>query len=357
VTFVYFLYASRGAGKTTFLLQVCSFLVSMGKRVVFFTFDESIEGIKKKCSKYNLNSYLPHFVSEHRSGVIERTLLEHKPDFVIVDSLQTLAEYNRHAMVGTLFTLSKKARKRKFALVVIGEKREQNSDYLGPTGIGHIVDVLVKMDEGLDGEVVISTPNKNRDTDDKTSRCFFQRTPDGLREISEAQTGYRHRHKEESKIGLTTFVGMEGREFILDEITAASDKGSAKASLSIVGMSNAKAKNLLMVLENGFLMTEAGFVLTANRTKKLLGDAELACVVSVLSLLYRKPIPIDTVFIGGVDNHGCLLQVEGMERRVRRAKDLGYRRIIGPRASGMQNAVWEEADTIKGVWQKLGFAE
>jgi len=60
--------------------------------------------------QYKLGQHLPHFVSENSPGVIERTLLEYRPDFVVVDSLQTLAEYNRDAVVGTLFRLSKEAK-------------------------------------------------------------------------------------------------------------------------------------------------------------------------------------------------------------------------------------------------------
>ena len=108
--FVYFIHASRGSGKTTFFLQICTFLVRLGKKVVFFSFDESLEGIRKKCLQYKLGQHLPHFVSENSPGVIERTLLEYRPDFVVVDSLQTLAEYNRDAVVGTLFRLSKEAK-------------------------------------------------------------------------------------------------------------------------------------------------------------------------------------------------------------------------------------------------------
>jgi DNA repair protein RadA/Sms len=353
---VYFLYAGRGAGKTTFLLQVCSYLGSLGKSVVFFSFDEGIQGIRKKCDQYGLKC-LPHFVSEYSPGVIERTLLEHKPDFVVVDSLQSLALYDANTIISTLSRFKKEAQKRMFALVVIGEERKDGTDYLGSTSIGHIVDVLVKMAMGFNEEIIISTPNKNRDTDDKTSRCFFQRTPKGLVEISETQTGYLHRRSQKTAIGLAAFVTKDENDFFVDEMTAALDSTSEKASLTVVGMSSAKAKCLLTVLGNNFLMTKVGFVVRANHTEKSLGDSELACLIAVLSLMLKKPIPVDMVFIGGIDNHGFLLPVEGMEQRVKRARALGYKRIIGPKANGTQITSWEEEDTVEGVWERLGFAE
>jgi DNA repair protein RadA/Sms len=356
-SFVYFIHASRGAGKTTFLLQVCSYLVSLGKSAVFFSFDESAEGIMKKCLQYGLSGSQPHFVCENEPGNIECTILDCKPEFVVIDSLQSLARYKTDEIVGILYRIRKDAQKKKFALVVIGEERKDQADYLGSASIGHIVDVQVKMLLGLDEEVVVSTPKKNRDTDEKISRCFFKRTPGGLVEILESETGYLSRHKEKAILGLAAFVARDGNDFTVDEMTAVMDKNSRKATLSITGISCAKARSLLMVLENGLLVSKASFALRANRTEKNLGDAELACMIAVLSLMFQKPIPVDTVFIGGVDNRGYLLPVDGMERRVKRAKALGYKRIIGPRANGTQTTIWEEVETVEGVWEALGFVE
>jgi predicted ATP-dependent serine protease len=42
-----------------------------------------------------------------------------------------------------------------------------------------------------------------------------------------------------------------------------------------------------------------------------------------------------------------------MEQRVRRAEALGYKRIIGPKASGTQTAVWEEVENLEGIKEML----
>lgn len=349
--FTYFLHAMRGAGKTTFLLQIFNFLVSLGKQVVFFSFDEGEKGIREKCIKYSL-SHSPIFVYENDPGVIERMLLEHGPTLVVIDSLQSLVKYDNEAVVAALYRLRKEAQRQEFVLIVIGEERKDGYDYLGSTSIAHIADVIFEMQVGVDDEIVISTAKKNRDTDEKISRCFFRKTQIGLMEISENQIGYRTRHNEKEIIGLAAFIGREGYDFIADEITAAMDTSSKKASLIITGMSNAKAKNLFVVLEK-FLVGEASLVLRANRTQKLNNDAELACLVVVLSKILLKPIPVDTIFIGGVDNRCYLLTVEGMEGRVKRAEALGYKRIIGPRANSTQIACWEEFVTLEAVWKNL----
>jgi DNA repair protein RadA/Sms len=109
LTFVYYIWAARGAGKTSFLLQVCSYLESIGKKAVFFSFDESQKSIQKKYVKYGLEKHLSHFVFENNPGVIERTLSEFSPDFVVVDSLQSLVRYNNEMSVPTLDRLKKEA--------------------------------------------------------------------------------------------------------------------------------------------------------------------------------------------------------------------------------------------------------
>ena len=349
-TFLYFIHAERGAGKTTFLLQACSFLVSLGKAVVFFSFDESAEGITKKCLQYNLGSNKPHFICENSPGIVEKTIAELRPDFVVLDSLQSFAMYNNDKIVKTLYRIRNIAKKRRFALVIIGEERKDRNDYLGSTSIGHIIDVLIKFEHGLNNEVIISTPNKNRDTDDRTSRCFFRRTSVGLVEIQECETGYLHRHSEKEIIGLISFVAKKGDDFFVDEITAAIvDRDVKKVSLTIAGMSQAKAKNLLAVINNAITLIDVELILRANNTEKLYYDAELACVLAVFSVLMKKPVPVDTIFIGGIDNRGYLLPIDGMEGRVKRAKALGYKRIIGPKAIGSQTAIWEEFDTLESI--------
>jgi DNA repair protein RadA/Sms len=275
----------------------------------------------------------------------------------VLDSLQSLVRYKTDEIVITLERLRKEAQKLRFALVVIGEERKDGTDYLGSASIGHIADVPVNMTVGHDEEVVISTPNKNRDTGDTTSRCFFRRTKAGFSEISESETGYRPRHTEKSVLGLAAFIAQKGNEFYADEMTAAIDTCTSKVALTIAGINNAKAKSLLVVLQTHFVLSEVGFVLKANQTEKNLDAAELACTVAVLSLVFGKPIPVDTIFIGGVDNRGYLLPVPGLEQRVKRAEDLGYKRIIGPKAIGTQLAIWQDVETIEGVWETLGFTD
>ena len=357
VSFLYYIFAEKGAGKTTFLLQICSFLVAFGKKVVFFSFDEGRDGIEKKFTQYGLSCHRPVFIWENLPGVIERTLQETKPDFVVIDSLQTFAKYKKDEIVDVLYRIRLEAQKRQFALVVVGEERKDKKSYLGSASIGHICDVIIKMEVGLDGEVILSTPEKNRDTDNKTTRCFFKRTPRGLIEISESQTGFLPRHSEKKVIGMASFISRDGNEFFADEMIAAIDKLIGKPTLTIPGINNARSKYLLNIVNEFILLNNTGFIVKSNRSQKNLEDAELACIVAVLSLLYEKPIPVDTTFIGRVDNRGHLIPVEGMEHRTKRAEALGYKHIIGPKASGLQYAIWLEAETVKEVLLTLGFIE
>jgi len=172
-----------------------------------------------------------------------------------------------------------------------------------------------------------------------------------LVEISEAETGYRQRHPEGPTFGQVPFIASDGIDCFEDEITAEiiSDGDGNKPTLVIAGMNYAKAKSLQAVLNTSFILTSAGIAIRANHTERLPSDAELACVIAAVSLLLEKPVPADTAFIGGVNNRGHLLPVPGMESRVKRAKALGYKRVIGPKATGSQNTTWEEFETLESV--------
>jgi predicted ATP-dependent serine protease len=170
---------------------------------------------------------------------LEHAVLEYQPDFAVADSLQSLAGYNSKAVVNTLVRIQAVARKHRLPLIVVGEERKDRSTYLGSAHISHIVEVIMKLEKGLDDEVIISTPEKNRDTDDRTSRCFFKRTPSGLVEIAEPTTGYLPRHTREAVAGLASFVTEAGNDYAVDEVTAimeGKNSEGAKFSLSIDGM-------------------------------------------------------------------------------------------------------------------------
>jgi DNA repair protein RadA/Sms len=353
-TFIYFLTAKAGEGKTTFLLQVSSFLVSIGKKVLYFSFDESEAGIMKKCNQYRLNNNLPQFIFENTIGIVDRWINMLHPDFVIIDSLQSFAKYDSNSIVSSLFNFRNLVKSLNFAAIVIGEDRKDGKDYYGPTNIRYIIDVQMQLVKGDNDEVSISTPNKNRDTDDRTSRAFFKRTPTGLVEIKEYETGYLPRHSEKAKVGLASFVSKEGNEYYVDEITTVIiEKSAKKPYMSIAGMNLAKTNNLLALLQTYFTLGNIDIFLRANKTERLRSDAELACIIAVISWLNKTAISVDTVFIGGVDNGGYLLPVDGMEQQVKRAKALGYNRIIGPKASGSQTATWEEFETLESLMKAL----
>jgi len=233
---------------------------------------------------------------------------------------------------------------------VIGEERKDGSTFLGSTSIGHIPDVLLKLVMGINDEVVISTPEKNRDTDDRTSRCFFKRTKEGLVELPESETGFLPRHLDKNIISRVSYVARTGNEYTVEEITAVfSCQGTETPSIRILGMSSAKSKGLQALVESICMLIGTDIMVRANNTEKLKSDSELACVLVIISLLLNLPLPVDSVFIGGVDNLGYILPVDGMEQRVKRAKGLGYQRFIGPKAMGSQNAIWEEYSTLESV--------
>jgi len=352
--YVYFIYAEKGAGKTTFLLQVCFHLKSIFNQVIYFCFDDSRDGINKKCCQYELSGVPPVFIFNIKNFTdLEASINSIKPDLVVIDSLQSMVNYNTQILNTTLNNLKTLSLKYNFSLVLIGEQRKDKSSYLGPSSLGHIVDVLIKLEASRNGELIISTPEKNRDTDDRVSRCFYKRTPKGLVQILESETGIWKRHSNNEKMGLAAFISENGKEYIADEITAAEIPDTIKPMLKIAGMNSDKSKGILAVLQNQFLEISSDYILRANYFTRLSNSAELACYVSILSLVFNKPIAVNTVFIAGVDNQGFLFLVDGMENYVERAKALGYERIIGPKANHPVQSIWEEAETLKEVWEKI----
>lgn len=79
-----------GIGKSTILLQTTENLGSQGLKILYISGEESEQQLKMRAVRMNVKSQNIFFLSEINVPYIVDTILNEKPDLVIIDSIQTM---------------------------------------------------------------------------------------------------------------------------------------------------------------------------------------------------------------------------------------------------------------------------
>lgn len=349
----YFFYGRPGIGKTTLLLQILAVLQKGEGKIVLFSNEETKSTIGEKISQLGIDVSNIDFVFDKNLDEIAEYVRIERPVIAFLDSFQTVSStYQSQVKVSKilrhLYTFYH------CALVVIGHANK-NGDYTGAREIEHDVDVVIEMEKGLNGEIIVKTPHKNRLAG--TGKRFVCRmTSRGIIEKPAIETGFLLRHSEKEAIGIAAFCAAIAGDITVDEITVTLDKASTNPKLSLVGAAPKQAEFIASVIMSSNKAFMPCYILRANRSVKLSPASDLACVVAALSMHNKKPVPLDTVLMASIDASGKLLPVEGdMEQMTNRAIEQGYKRIIGPKAIGSQAPNWTEAESLTDVLNALNF--
>lgn len=78
-----------GIGKSTLILQLCDLIDYKGK-ILYISGEESVEQIKLRADRLNIDNPNIYFLAETDILAIEEKITNMKPDFCIIDSIQTM---------------------------------------------------------------------------------------------------------------------------------------------------------------------------------------------------------------------------------------------------------------------------
>ena len=91
-----------GIGKSTLLLQVCRELAGDGHSVLYISGEESLKQIKIRANRMGNFSETLTLLCETNLEIIEETIRRYKPEFVVIDSIQTMYSENVSAAPGSV---------------------------------------------------------------------------------------------------------------------------------------------------------------------------------------------------------------------------------------------------------------
>ena len=137
-----------GIGKSTLLLQVSGQLEKVGK-ILYVSGEESASQIKMRANRLDVNGDQLYLYPETDMGNIRHQIETMKPDFVVIDSIQTMSEPEVTSAVGSVSQvrqvtaeLMRIAKTNQITIFVVGHVTKEGA-IAGPKILEHMVDTVL----------------------------------------------------------------------------------------------------------------------------------------------------------------------------------------------------------------------
>lgn len=328
-----------GIGKSTLLLQVSQQLAEIGGKVLYVSGEESAEQIKMRAQRLGSIDTEFYLYAETDMSEVSRSIENLTPDYVIIDSIQTMTQPDVTSVAGsvsqvreTTAELLKIAKTNGIAIFIVGHVTKEGA-IAGPRMLDHMVDTVLYFEGEKHHSFRILRAVKNR-FGSTNEIGIFEMQENGLQEVANPSQVFLE-ERLEGATGSAIVVAMEGSRPILVEIQALVTPtmfGNAKRTTT--GLDFNRVSLIMAVLEKraGLLLQNQDAYLKAAGGVKLNEPAiDLAVAVAIASSYREKGTSPTECFIGEIGLTGEIRRVSSIEQRVKEVQKLGFKKVYLPR--------------------------
>ncbi|MDL2058384.1 DNA repair protein RadA [Mesosutterella sp. AGMB02718] len=330
-----------GIGKSTLLLQVTAKLVAQGLKTLYVSGEESAGQVAMRAQRLELPPEGIRLMSEIELETIERVIVAEKPDFVVIDSIQTIFSDELESAPGSVAQvrecaarLTRLAKTSGTTLFFVGHVTKEGS-LAGPRILEHIVDTVLYFEGDTHSNFRMIRAFKNR-FGAVNELGVFGMTDKGLRGVSNPSAIFLSEHRDNVP-GSVVLVTQEGTRPLLVEVQALVDETHSPAPRRLsVGLDGQRLSMLLAVLHRHAGLScfdQDVFINAVGGMKVSESAADLAVLLAILSSIRNKPLPRGLVVFGEVGLAGEIRPAPRGQDRLREAAKLGFSRAIIPRAN------------------------
>ncbi|MEO0881467.1 MAG: DNA repair protein RadA [Pseudomonadota bacterium] len=330
-----------GIGKSTLLLQVAARLARNGLDVVYVSGEEASAQIQDRARRLKVEESPVQLATETDLRKILSALKSASPDFVVIDSIQTLWSDSLDAAPGSVGQvracaqeLTRWAKTSGAALVIVGHVTKEGQ-IAGPRVVEHMVDTVFYFEgeRGHQFRILRAVKNRFGPTDEIG---IFEMSRYGLAPAPEPSELFLSPDSEDAG-GAAVFAAMEGSRPVLAEIqalAAVSSYGTPRRS--VIGWDGGRLAMLLAVMEARCSVSLAGrdvYLSVAGGYRITEPAGDLAAAAALLSSMANMPLPEKSVFFGEIALSGAVRPVARMEQRLKEAGRLGFEHAFVPDGS------------------------
>ena len=330
-----------GIGKSTLLLQVCRNLVNAKRKVLYVSGEESAHQIKMRAERIGaFEDELLLFCETILEEILEG-LRKVRPEFVVIDSIQTMFSEELTAAAGSVSQvrevtaqMMRIAKEENIAVFIVGHVTKEGV-VAGPRTLEHMVDTVLYFEGEREAAYRILRGVKNR-FGSTNEIGVFEMCADGLTEVENPSKMMLNGRPVDAS-GSVVVCSLEGTRPILIEIQALISPTSFQMPRrTAVGIDYNRVNLLMAVLEKRVGLQLGGcdaYVNLAGGMRLVEPAIDLGIILAIASSYKNIPLPEDTIIFGEVGLVGEVRRVSQGDQRIKEAEKLGFKTCILPKAN------------------------
>lgn len=328
-----------GIGKSTLALQMAA-NIAKKSTVLYISAEESAGQIKMRANRLDLSGQI-YILAQTDLTKAEEVLNNLNPDFVIIDSIQTIYLPQVNSSPGSVSQLKECterlmywAKGKGITTLIIGHVTKEGT-VAGPKMLEHMVDCVLFFEGERHYQYRILRALKNRfGTTDEIG--IFSMAENGLEEVvNPSQTFIAERAGESSGSALSAV--LEGTRPLLVEIQAlVTPSFLANPRRTASGVDFNRLLILLAVLEKHAGLRLSNQDVFANTIGGFRIDepaADLALLAALASAYNNIPLRNDCLILGEVGLNGEIRRINHVKKRLNEGAKLGLKYAIIPKSN------------------------
>lgn len=328
-----------GIGKSTIIIQAASHIAKKYGKVLYVSGEESEDQIKMRadrvCGELPDNLYI---LSETNMENVSAAAEELKPEFVIIDSIQTMYTEDLDSAPGSVSQvracgneLMRVGKTYNIPIFIVAHVTK-SGELAGPKIVEHLVDCVLHFTGERNQELRILRAFKNRFG--TTSEIgAFEMAEEGLIEIENLSKSFLEGMEDGAEGSMAAAVYEGTRPLLLEVQALAAPTNVGFARRSAIGVELSRLNMILAVLERKAglsLINQDIYVNIVGGLKPEGTSVDLAVALAIYSTCKGVPCSGKTIAIGEIGLTGDLRSVQNSEKIVREAERMGFERIILP---------------------------
>jgi len=335
-----------GIGKSTLLLQALA-CMAKEKSVLYVSGEESGAQIALRAKRLGVETSSMKLQAEIQLEKILSTLAQHKPQVVVIDSIQTMYSDALSSATGSVAQvrecaaqLTRAAKSSDVTIIMVGHVTKEGA-LAGPRVLEHIVDTVLYFEGDTHSSFRLVRAIKNR-FGAVNELGVFAMTEHGLKGVSNPSALFLSQH-DTPVAGACVMATQEGSRPLLVEIQALVDASHAPNARRLsVGLEQNRLAMLLAVLHRhaGIAAFDQDVFINAVGGVKIVEPAaDLAVLMAIHSSMRNRPLPRGLVVFGEVGLAGEIRPAPRGQERLREAAKLGFSIALIPKANAPKQPI------------------
>ncbi len=345
-----------GIGKSTILLQTGKTITKDGRKALYVSAEESASQIKLRAQRLGVNSDSLYIYSQTSFEAIKKQIEEIKPEILIVDSIQAVYTDNVSSSPGSVSQIRECtnilmdiAKNKNITVVVIGHVTKEGS-IAGPKILEHMVDTVIYFEGDRYKSYRLLRCMKNRfGTTNEVG--VFNMCDDGLHEISNPSEMFLDERTGNNTPGSVIIATNEGTRPLLIEIQALVGTTPYPSPRRVSnGIDYNRLLQILAVLEKRIglnLSKQDVYVNVIGGIELDEPAADLGVALAVATCARDVCVSADTVIVGEIGLSGEIRAVNNLDKRIREAEKLGFKKIIVPSANNVKKEEFKQINIVE----------